>query len=135
MKMSNITVKSSKEAVMLVKDKLSGLDHEEMYVLFLTPQCKPIALEMMFKGMITSVQMDVRLLVKRALELNAIKLVICHNHPFGDPNPSKSDIERTKMLGDACKLFDIQLLDSIVIGDESYYSYNEEQVWRYEERL
>lgn len=135
MKMSNITVKSSKEAVILVKDKLTGLDHEEMYVLFLTPQCKPIAVEMMFKGTITSVELDVRLVVKRAIELNSTKLVICHNHPFGSPNPSKSDIERTKRLGDACRLFDIQLIDSIVIGDESYYSYGEEQVWRYDERL
>ena len=62
---------------------------------------------------------------KRALLNNANSIIVAHNHPSGNPNPSQADIDITKRLQEAGKILDIKLLDHIIIGNESKYSLSE----------
>ena len=66
---------------------------------------------------------DIRLILKYSLDLLASSLIICHNHPSGNLNPSEADNRITKKIQESGKLMDIQLLDHIIVGDNSYFSY------------
>ena len=74
-------------------------------------------------GGITSTVVDVRLLYKRALELSAVGIIVCHNHPSGNVKPSASDRELTDKIKQAGDSLDIQLLDHLIIGEKSYFSF------------
>ena len=65
-----------------------------------------------------------------ALDAEAVHLILMHNHPSGDPTPSKDDNDLTRKLSESCKLMEIPLLDHIIIGDNQYYSYNESGLLR-----
>ena len=93
-----------------------GLQREEFACLFLDTRHRVLTLETLFQGTIDSAAIYPREVVKRALELNAAAVIISHNHPSGDPQPSESDIRITHEIRDALKLLDIRLLDHIVIG-------------------
>jgi DNA repair protein RadC len=69
---------------------------------------------------------DVRLILKQAIELSATGLILCHNHPSGDVVPSRYDDQLTRQLRDAAQLLNIQVTDHIVISRDSYYSYQQE---------
>ena len=66
---------------------------------------------------------------KRAVLQNAASIIICHNHPSGDPTPSQEDINTTKRIYDAGKILGIELLDHIIIGDNDYISLKERGVF------
>ena len=77
-------------------------------------------------GTIKSTQIDHRRIIKEALLTNATAIILFHNHPSGTPAPSVADINETNKLRKACDIFDISLLDHIILTDESYYSFAEE---------
>lgn len=79
-------------------------------------------------GGVDSVTTDIRLVSKTALDALATGVILLHNHPSGDPRPSSSDIERTKRLKSALAVFDIRLIDHVVIGDGKIYSFTEETI-------
>ena len=75
------------------------------------------------KKRITATLVDVRLLYKRALELSAVAIILCHNHPSGKLNPSKADKQLTQKIKEGGTSLDIKLLDHIIITEKSYFSF------------
>jgi DNA repair protein RadC len=77
-------------------------------------------------GGITGTVADIRLIIAAAIKSNAVGIILAHNHPSGNCKPSQADIDLTKKIAGAAKLFDVQLLDHLIITDESYLSMAEE---------
>ncbi|MBU2790047.1 DNA repair protein RadC [Acidithiobacillus caldus] len=96
--------------------KLAGLDSEVFAVLFLDQRHALIAYEELFQGTIDSCSIYPREIAKRALEHNAAAVILAHNHPSGNPEPSKADETITRKVKDALLMLDIRTLDHIVIG-------------------
>ena len=80
----------------------------------------------MSKGGIASTTVDVRLVLKRALEVGATALVLAHNHPTGNLVPSSADLQLTKKMNEAAKILDIRLLDHLIVSEKSYFSFADE---------
>lgn len=126
-----LKISQSSQAANVLRDYMSGLDHEEMWGLFLNRDNRLISKEMLTKGTLTYTPIDARTIIKHSLLKNATGVIIIHNHPSGNPNPSQRDIEETLKINKACKLMDIALLDHIVICKYSYYSFADETTIEY----
>ena len=116
-----------KAAENAVHDVLHGLDHEEVWVLFLTCDNRVITKEMVSKGTLTGTTLDNRTVIRRALLNNAYGIVLLHNHPSGNPIPSVQDIQFTAGMRKACDLMDINLMDHIITGDDCFFSFSEDR--------
>jgi len=99
-----------------VRLQVADLEHEVFGVLFMNNQNCLIDSENMFRGTIDSASVYPREVAKRALELNAASIIVYHNHPSGNCDPSDSDKKITKRLSSAMELIDVRLLDHILIG-------------------
>ena len=119
-------IKMSSQAAGYLREDLTCLDHEESWVLFLNSANIPIIKKMITVGTINSTMIDRRRIVKEALMCNSTGIILFHNHPSGVPTPSIADIKETEQLREACKFFDINLMDHIIVSDKSYYSFAEE---------
>ena len=119
-------IKASAQAAGYLREDLRNLDHEESWILLLNSANLPRAKKMITVGTIKSTQIDHRRIIKEALLTNATAIILFHNHPSGTPAPSVADINETNKLRKACDIFDISLLDHIILTDESYYSFAEE---------
>lgn len=128
----NLKIHNSSQAEGYLRDYLSGLDHEEMWAMFLNSDNRMIDQEMLTKGTLTSTMIDARTIIRHSLLHNASAVIILHNHPSGNPTPSASDIRETSKVRDACKLMDISLLDHIVISRDSYFSFADEKISQYQ---
>ena len=117
------TISSSKEAFILMKPLLEDLPHEEFWVLYLNNSNKVLLKNQLSKGGLTATLVDVRLLYKKAIEISAVSIIICHNHPSGITTPSSSDIELTKKIKEGGRSLDIKLLDHLIITEKSYFSF------------
>ena len=104
-------------------EQMQGLDHEEVWCLFLASNRAVIAIDMLSKGTLTETSIDCRTVLRQTLLHNAAGLILIHNHPSGNPEPSVPDIRFTKKLQDACRLMDINLVDHIIISDSRYFSF------------
>jgi DNA repair protein RadC len=113
------------DLVDLMQNKNACLDYEEFWVVFVNQGTFLLGVEAFGRGGLTSTSVDIRLIMKKALELKTTGLFVCHNHPSGDIVPSKFDMELTKQIKEAAQLFSIQLLDHVVICKERYYSFFE----------
>lgn len=102
---------------------LSDLPHEEFWVLFLNRANRVTSKLQLSKGGLSGTVTDVRIILKTALERNCSSIIICHNHPSGNDQPSEADIRITTKIKDAGAIMDIQLLDHIIITDHSYHSF------------
>lgn len=102
---------------------LSNLQSEEFHVLFLNQKNTLIADELLGQGTVDHAPVYPREIVRRALELNASALIMVHNHPSGDPTPSKSDIDITQQVEVAAAALQIKLHDHIIIGKSSEVSF------------
>ncbi|AHF01392.1 DNA repair protein RadC [Thiomicrospira aerophila AL3] len=100
----------------LFKTRLVGEEREHFEVLFLNQQHIMIDVQRLFSGTINQASVHPREIAKKALELNAAAIVIAHNHPSGKANPSKSDINMTRIVKDAMELIEVKLLDHIIVG-------------------
>jgi DNA repair protein RadC len=96
---------------------------EEFRVLFLNHRHALIADEVMQRGTVNHTPVYPREIVKRALELAASSIILLHNHPSGDPTPSKADIDITKQIIDACKTINISVHDHVIITATGHYSF------------
>ncbi len=119
-------IRESSQAAGYLHEDLKSLDHEESWVLFLNTAGIPLAKKMITVGTIMSAPIDHRRIVKEALNCNATAIILFHNHPSGNPKPSSTDIKETEKLRSACQLFDISVLDHIIVTDKSYYSFADE---------
>ena len=118
-----IKISTSKDVFQMMKPILEDKTFEEFWVIYLNNSNKILSKELCSKGGITSTIVDVRVLYKRALELSAVGIIVCHNHPSGDIRPSISDRELTDKIKHAGESLDIQLLDHLIITEKSYFSF------------
>ena len=116
-------VSSSKEVYEYLSHSLRDLKKEIFKVIFLNGRNEVIQVETLFEGSLTSSAVYPREVIKSALEHHAAALVFAHNHPSGDPTPSRQDFTITRDLFLAGKIMSIQVLDHLIIGRNRYYSF------------
>jgi len=118
-----LQIKCSKDVSDIFQPLLSDLVHEEFWILFLNRSNKVINRMKLSQGGISGTVTDVRMVMKKAIEYLASGIIVCHNHPSGNLNPSESDTKITQKIKEAGNLMDIQLLDHLIISDKDYYSF------------
>jgi DNA repair protein RadC len=116
-------IKCSKDVFELLNPLLADLPHEEFWILFLNRSNKVINRMKLSQGGISGTVTDVRMVMKKAIEYLASGIIVGHNHPSGNLNPSESDSRITQKIKEAGNLMDIQLLDHLIISDKDYYSF------------
>ena len=119
-------VHSSKDAFMFVRPYLADKIHEEMYAIFLNRSNRVICIWKVSQGGISGTVTDIRLILKKAIEVAASSLVLAHNHPSGNLKPSQADMAITKKIDEAGKMLDVKILDHVIIGDNAYFSFADE---------
>lgn len=119
-------ITSSNVAYELLNKRLCDLPHEEFWILLLDRANQVTKQENLSKGGISGTVVDIRLICKMAVENHSSGVVIAHNHPSGQIVPSEQDKVITKKLKEALKLFEITLLDHVIIGDRRYYSFSDD---------
>lgn len=119
-------VNSSRLCFELLREKYSGLKQEEFYVLLLNKSLKPLRIEKLSMGKIDAAFVDVKIIVKLALDYHATAVVISHNHPSGNLTPSPADKELTESVNKALALFDIKLTDHLIVFETKYFSFADE---------
>ena len=107
---------------------MKGLAHEECWVIYLNRANYILGKERLSSGGTSSTVIDVKMIIKNALEMLASGIILVHNHPSGNPQPGSCDIKQTGILKKAAETFDISLLDHIIIADDRFYSFAEERV-------
>ena len=117
------TVATSEDVVRLFRPQLERLAHEECWVIYLTASNRIIERQRVSQGGVTATVVDHRLIVKRALELLATQLILIHNHPSGAAEASAQDRLLTEKVARAAALFDIRLLDHLIISREGDFSF------------
>lgn len=105
--------------------KLHHYEHEIFAVIFLDNRHRILAYEEMFRGTIDGASVYPREIVKRALELNAAAIIMAHNHPSGEPEPSHADRALTKKVKEACSFLEIRVLDHFIVGGNQSTSFAE----------
>ncbi len=116
-------ISSSQVAYQVLQQQLADLPHEEFRILILNRANQVIAERQISRGGISGTVVDIRLICKCAVECNASGVIMAHNHPSGQVEPSEQDKQITRQMRDALKLFEISLLDHIIIGDQVYFSF------------
>src|SRR5690606_33295693 len=112
---------SSKSVYELLQPKMGELPHEEFWIVYLNNSNKVLFAGQQSKGGITGTLVDVRLVLKQALELGAVALILAHNHPSGTLKPSEADKQITKKLKTAAEALDIKVLDHLIITQKEYF--------------
>lgn len=121
----------STDVVEFLRLRLGHEKREVFSVIFLDHKHRVIKFEIMFMGTINAAIVYPREVVRRALEVNAANLILAHNHPSGDPEPSKQDFEITRRINDALRLVEIRILDHLVVCRDSFVSLSDRN-WRME---
>lgn len=116
-------ITSSKAVFNIMQPIIGELPHEEFWVIYLNNANKVIYKEQLSKGGITATLVDVRMLFKKAVELMAIGIILCHNHPSGKLTPSQSDKTLTQKVQKAGATLDINVLDHLIITEKDYFSF------------
>ncbi len=120
---TRLKVSSSNDFFHVMQPLMEDLEIEEFWVLYLNNANKVLIKEKISHGGMTATIVDVRLILKRALELNSVALVLCQNHPSGTLHPSRADVDITNKVKNAAQHMDIKVLDHIIITDQSYFSF------------
>ncbi|MDG1572081.1 DNA repair protein RadC [Robiginitalea sp. M366] len=121
-------IRESGDAYRLLKPALALLEHEEFWVMYLNNANRVLYSGQLSKGGLTGTLVDVRLILKRALELGAVGLILAHNHPSGKLRPSKADQNLTRKVFKAAATMDIRVLDHLICSDAGYFSFADEQM-------
>ena len=121
-----LTVRSSKEIATYIKSLLRDLNNEVFGVVFLNRANKVKHYEVISIGGITGTVADPRVIFKKALAADAVGIILFHNHPSGNLQPSKADEELTKKIVQAATFFDIRILDHIIVSEYGYFSFADE---------
>jgi len=116
----------SRDAAEYLRAKLKYLSYEVFAVVFLNRANKIKHYEIISEGGITGTVADPRIILKKALENDAVSVILCHNHPSGSIKPSRADEDLTRKIKEAASYFDIKVLDHIIVSEEGYYSFADE---------
>lgn len=125
-KLNKIT--SSRDVFELMQPILGELPHEEFWILYLNNSNKITHKEQSSKGGITGTLVDVRLVLKKALEVGATGIILVHNHPSGTLNASEPDKMLTRKLKAGAESLDIKVLDHLIITEKAYFSFADENI-------
>jgi len=121
-----LQIANSRDIYELFHSRLIDLSHEECWLLLMNNQHRIIDTIRISHGGVSETTVDPKIVLKHALEKLASAIVLCHNHPSGNPHPSSCDDKITNKLRNACQNMDIQFTDHIIFSDNSYYSYADE---------
>lgn len=119
-------ISSSTSVFELMQPIIGDLPHEEFWIIYVNNSNKVIDRFQLSKGGITGTLVDVRLALKKALELGATAIILAHNHPSGNLNPSSADKQLTQKLKTAGESIDIKILDHLIVTEKSYFSFADE---------
>lgn len=119
-------ISTSSDIAHFLRVKLKDYQREVFAVLFLNRANKINHFEIISEGGITGTVADPRIILKKALEENAVNIILCHNHPSGSLKPSRADEELTHKIKEASRFFDIRVLDHIIVSEDGYYSFADE---------
>jgi len=119
-------VSSSSDIAIYLQTRLKDYRHEVFAVLFLNRANKINHFQIVSEGGITGTVADPRVILKKALEEDAVSIILCHNHPSGSLRPSKADEVLTDKIKEAAAYLDIKVLDHIIVSDDGYYSFADE---------
>ena len=125
---SPVQITSAGQIYGIMHPLLKGLDHEECWVFYLNRANRIIFKESLTTGGQSSTVMDSGIVIRKALEKKALGLILCHNHPSGSPIPGTADAKQTESLKKGAETFGISLLDHVIIGDNCYYSFADEEI-------
>jgi DNA repair protein RadC len=117
------------DAANLVMLDMAYLDTEQMRILLLDAKSQLIEKASLYQGTANSSVLRAAEVFRPAIIRNCPGLILCHNHPSGDPTPSPDDIETTKQLVEAGRILDIELVDHIIIGHQRFVSLKEHLRW------
>lgn len=120
------SIRSSAEVAHFMQSRLKDRLTEVFAVAFLNRANKVNHLEVISEGGVTGTVADPRVIFKKALQHNAVSLILCHNHPSGNLQPSRADEELTIKLREAARFFDMQVLDHVIVSEEGYFSFADE---------
>jgi len=119
-------ITSSSDIAGYLQVKLKDYRREVFAIVFLNRANKINHFEIVSEGGITGTVADPRIILRKALEEDAVSIVLCHNHPSGSLKPSRADEEITRKIKEASAFFDITVLDHIIVSDGGYYSFADE---------
>lgn len=118
-------ISSPNDAYNVGKRFMDGTDREELVVCCLDTKNQPIALNVVSIGTLNSSIVHPREVFKAAILCNSASIILFHNHPSGDPTPSLEDFAATQRIVECGKLIGIELIDHVIIGDDSFFSMRE----------
>jgi len=111
-------IRSSRDAENALQNKLADYEYEVFACLFLDSAHRVVEYEEMFRGSIAVNLIHPREVVKKALKLNAAAVILAHNHPSGNTEPSRADFEVTEKLKEILQIVDVRVLDHLIVGDK-----------------
>lgn len=126
--MAKKKISGSKDVFEFFQPVLADLPYEEFWILLLNRSNKIIEKFKISQGGISGTVIDVRMILKNAIEKLASSIILCHNHPSGNLQPSEADKKITTKLKDAARIMDMQVLDHLIITDSSFYSFADEGI-------
>ena len=121
---------SDSDVARVMQPIIGGLQHEECWAIYLALSGRVLERMRISQGGVQATVVDCKLIIKRALELLAVQIVLVHNHPSGNIQPSKQDIALTERVLEAAQLFDIRLLDHVIIAKGAHFSFRGEGIIR-----
>ena len=128
-KLKNLEILSTPHEVFeFIKTKLAGKRDELFMVIYLNTKNKVIDCEINAEGTVNQAAVYPRKIIRKALENNAAALILAHNHPSGEPEPSENDISLTNSLKSICDSMNIRLLDHIIVGKLGFFSFNKRKM-------
>lgn len=119
-------VNTSEMAYEIIAENLLDLDHEEFWIILLNRSNKLIEKRRISTGGVSGTIADAKIIFKAGLEKLASSIILCHNHPSGNLRPSAQDISLTKKLLEGAKNLDMEILDHLIIGNNTYFSFADE---------
>lgn len=119
-------ISTSRDIADYLQARLKDYRHEVFAVLFLNRANKINHFEIVSEGGITGTVADPRVILRKALEEDAVNIILCHNHPSGSLKPSRADEQLTSKIREAARLLDITVIDHIIVSETGYYSFADE---------
>jgi len=119
-------INSSQDAYDLLKSVMLDLQHEEFWVIMMNRANRVIRMKRISSGGISGTVADVKIIFKEAIDQMASALILAHNHPSGNRNPSNEDVRLTKKMKESGQILDIPVLDHIIFAEDKYYSFADE---------
>ena len=123
-----LKITSSQTVFDIMQPLLGSLEHEEFWVLYLNNSNSVLYKLQVSKGSITGTAVDVRLILKKAIELVAVAIILVHNHPSGNMRPSDADRHVTQKLKKGASTLEIKVLDHLIVTEKTYFSFADENM-------